>query len=197
MSRGSQKRLAPGQFNEYAEREVQQFMKRYDSLAERRFDVSLSVLIWGKSPKSRSRIARKRKQIRQKLRELGHNAMFSEDIEDAGIDVSQRTKEFAQALAADLIIILPQDSPGAWAEFHDFFSCHAVAKKMYLMIPRECKETYAGNGAIRDFEVFYKRVYWYAEEELDVCTVLTEAVKWVEAGRTLPRYYSRTYEQAR
>ena len=145
--------------------------------------MSLSILVWGQSPIEKTRLADKRIQIRNELSNLGHNAMFSEDI-DLSVDrLSEKSKEFAQARAADIILILLQDSPGALAETHDFCNHPDIGPKVYAMIPTEYKEGYSGRGAIKDLDEAYGGVYWYDEYEIQNCNISTRAIDRAEALR--------------
>ena len=61
--------------------------------------------------------------------------MFSEDLPIQTGNISEKSKEFAQARAAHLIIILVEDAPGALAEAHDFCNHPDIAPNVYVMIP--------------------------------------------------------------
>src|SRR5215213_449981 len=96
--------------------------------------IALSILVWGPDPNRDSVVARKRREIRDTLLGLGHNAMFSEDISPKSKHLSLKSLEFAQAQAAHLIIILLEDSPGAVAEAHDFCNHPEIAPKVCVLI---------------------------------------------------------------
>ncbi len=123
-----------------AKRERLRFMKAVESLTTKTGKIALSILVWGQDPKKRTPLARKRRQIRAELRRRGHHALFSEEIAGSAGQFSEKTKEFAQALAAHLIIILVEESPGAMAEAHDFCEHPDIAPKVFVLIPQSYKK---------------------------------------------------------
>src|SRR6266478_3991802 len=119
-----------------ARRERERFLRAYQARMDEARQVSLSILVWGPDPRRSSPVSRKRSRIREELRKLGHNAMFSEELSHLFAAVSEKSKEFAQSLVAHLVIILIEGSPGALAEAHDFCNDPEIAPKVYLMAPR-------------------------------------------------------------
>lgn len=111
--------------------------------------------------------------------------MFSEEFPEQLANLSEKTKEFAQARAAHLIIILLEDAPGALAEAHDFCNHPDIASKVYVMIPQKYEGGYSARGAIKDLDDGYGGVYWYAEQDLQACNVCKHAVRRTEARRCL------------
>jgi hypothetical protein len=179
----------PDGLNEAARRASTRFEAKYKAYMEDlRQKVALTILVWGPNLGSQSPVANKRKEIFQALQKLGHKAVFSENINVEVGNVSEKMKEFAQALAADLIIILLEDAPGALAEAHDFCNHPDLAPKIYVMIPRKYEGGYSAQGAIKDLDDGYGGVYWYAEEELEICNVRTKAVRRAEARRCIYSY---------
>jgi hypothetical protein len=176
------KRVPPGLTKE-AQEERKRFEEIYRIYLEEAKKVALSVLVWGQNPVAKTRLANKRIQIRDELIELGHNAMFSEDIDLSVEGLSEKSKEFAQARAADLIVILLEDSPGALAETHDFCNHPEIGPKVYAMIPVKYETGYSGRGAIKDLDEAYGGVYWYEEGEIKSCNVRTRAIARAEALR--------------
>jgi len=152
--------------------------------------VSLSILVWGQNPASASPVAQKRKEIRDELERLGHNAMFSEDLASSGLGLSAKSEEFAQAMAVHLIIILVEDAPGALAEAHDFCNHPKVAPNVYILIPQRYRDGYSAQGAIKDLEDGYGGVYWYADDEISSCNVKKLALKRAEARRQILARFS-------
>ena len=142
------KRVPPGLTTE-AQEERKRFEEAYRSYLEEAKKVALSVLVWGQNSMARTRLANKRIQIRDGLIELGHNALFSEEIDLSIEGLSEKSKEFAQARAADLIVILLEDSPGALAETHDFCNHPEIGPKVYAMIPVKYESGYSSRGGGR------------------------------------------------
>ena len=149
--------------------------------------IAFNILVWGMSPDRDDPIAQKRKDIGTQLLKDGHNAMFSEDLSHLNRepDLSETSKEFAQANAADLIIVLVEGAPGALAEVCDFCVRPDLAPKVYVMAPDSYKAGYAGQGALKELDEGYGGVYWYREEEVKACQVLTQACKRVWARRSI------------
>lgn len=174
----------PAGRDDAARRERARFLARYQRFLDEVREISLSVLVWGPGPTSASPVAQKRKEIRDELIDLGHNAMFSEDLPDFSGHFSAKAKEFAQARAAHLILILIEDAPGALAETHDFCGDPKIARKVLVLAPKKYRGGYSGQGALSDLSEG-GGVHWYDEEELDRCDVLTRAVKRVEAMRNM------------
>jgi hypothetical protein len=175
----------PNGISEQAGRAREQFEAMYQRLLRGARNVALNILVWGPNPQSGSPVAMKRIGIRDELCRLGHNAMFNEDLPDPAGEVSAKTKEFAEARAAQLIIDLVEGAPGASAEAHDFCNDPNIAPNMYVMIPTKYKDGYSAQGAIMDLDNGYGGVYWYADGELESCIVLKKAVKRAEARRQI------------
>lgn len=186
MGRKEKPRLnLPEGTSEPARRERARFEAQYKAFLTEIQKTSLSILVWGPNTSLTSPIAEKRMEIRQKLMDLGHNAMFSEDISIHADNISAKSKEFAQARVAHLIIILVEDAPDALAEAHDFCNHPNIAPNVYVMIPKKYETGYSAQGAIKDLSDAYGSVYWYEEDELGSCNVLNQAVKRAEARRCI------------
>lgn len=180
-----QKAKVPEGLTEAARRERQRFNVACEALLKEVRKLSLSILVWGPNPQSESVIARKRNAIRDELKALGHNAMFSEELTPQVQGLSEKSKEFAQATVAHLVIILVEGSPGALAETHDFCNHPDIAPKVYVMVPTQYREGYSAKGAIKDLEDAHGGVYWYREDDVRSCNLLTQAVKRAEARRNI------------
>lgn len=157
-------------------------------------EIAFNILVWGASPKRNIPIARKRIDIGNQLIEDGHNAMFSEDLADLGRgrELSETSKEFAQANAADFIIVFIEDAPGALAEICDLCVHPDIAPKVYVMVPNSYKCGFAGQGALRELDEGYGSVHWYRQEDVESCEVLGKACARVRARRSVVhRHQSR------
>ena len=168
-----------------AERELARFRASYDHHLRQLDRISLSILVWGPSPESDTPVARKRREIRDRLRRRGHNAMFSEELPGPVGRTSLKSLELAQARAVHLVVVLYGDSPGAVAETHDFCAHPDVAPKVLVIIPRELKDGYAGRGAIRDLQRAHGGVFWYTAQDLSECRVCRRALVRAQALRNL------------
>ena len=163
------------------------FERRVEEQLKQEKRIAFSILVWGMSPERDAPIAKKRTDIGNQLLEDGHNAMFSEDLAHLGsnLDLSETSKEFAQANAADLIIVLVEGAPGALAEVCDFCVRPDIAPKVYIMAPESYRSGYAGQGALRELDEGYGGVHWYEPQEVVVCNLLTQARKRVQARRSI------------
>ena len=139
------------------------------------------------SPDEDAPIARKRQDIGNQLIGDGHNAMFSEDLANLGrgTNLSEASRELAQARAADFIIVLVEGSPGALAEVCDFCVRPDIAHKVYVMAPQAYRTGYPGKGDLRDLDEGYGVVHWYGPQEIVACDLLTQARKRVQARRSI------------
>ena len=148
---------------EAARQAREQFERRIEEQTEKEQGIAFSILVWGASPDRDIPIARKRIDIGNQLIQDGHNAMFSEDLANLGqgLGLSEASREFAQANAADFLIVLIEDSPGALAEVCDFCAHPDIAPKVYVMVPDSYKAGYAGQGALRELDEGYGSIHWY------------------------------------
>jgi hypothetical protein len=121
----------------------------------------LSVMIWGPSEQGNEELFKKRVQIRDKLRDLGHQADFSEDIltPDAlfagGINLS--VAELLMARGYEYIICI-MGSPGSVGEVHDFCHMPEIAHKMTICVNEEHLSGYSGRGVLEIFEGNHGRI---------------------------------------
>lgn len=173
----------PAGLTKEAREERKRFERAYLKLLEEPGEISLSILVWGQNPKKKTAASNKRRQIRDELLRRGHNAMFSEEISITSGNLSEKSKEFAQACAAHLVIILVEDAPGALAEFHDFCDHPKIAPKLYVIVPDKYKDGYSGQGALKDLEAAYGGVYWYQDSEMTDCDLLQRTTDRAEALR--------------
>lgn len=178
----AKKRSIPEGLTEAAKLSRARFLEKRARFLKKRESISLNVVVWGKNPKSRSEVARKRKEIKQELLKLGHYAVFSEELAVEGAYVSQKVDELAQAHAADVIIDLIEDSPGGLGEAHDFGPYRDIAPKFLVLAPTKYQDSYSGMGILRDL-TGYGKVHWYKPADLTACRVLEAAVRHVETIR--------------
>ncbi len=140
----------------------------------------LDILVWGPGQTSGGPVRQKRIQIRDELLKHGHNAMFSEELEELGGDLPLKLQELAQARLAHMIITLLEDAPGALGETHDFTGLPDVAWRFYLLVPNKYQDGYSARGAVFILSNLFNCVYWYGEGEIESCSVLTNVLRRVE-----------------
>lgn len=169
------------------------FVRRLMEQQERERQIAFNILVWGMSTERDDPIAKKRKEIREKLIEDGHNAMFSEELSSLGghKGYSEKSKEFAQATIADFVIVLIENSPGALAEACDFCNHPDLAPKIFVMAANEYRTGYAGQGALKELDEGYGGVYWYEQVDVEVCHLRTRATKRVNARRSMAYRHQR------
>jgi hypothetical protein len=177
----------PTPLTSHARRELDRFMRQYQRSLKRSRRVSLTVLVWGPAPAAGGAVAGKRRDIRDRLREAGHNAQFSEDIPDVPLasGLSEKSKEYAQACEAHLVVMLLEDSPGALAEAHDFANDPEIAPNVLAIVPKQYEEGYSARGALADLANAYNGVFWYSAEDLAACNVLARAMRAAESRRQI------------
>ena len=179
--------ILPELKTEAARQARRNFEHRVEEQLKQEKQIAFSILVWGMSPERDDPIARKRRDIGNQLIEDGHNAMFSEDLTNLGaaLNLSEASKELAQAREADLIIVLLEGSPGALAEVCDFCIRPEIAQKVYIMAPYSYRDSYPGKGDLRDLDEGYRGVYWYGEQDVIACNLLTQACERVQARRSI------------
>lgn len=189
----------PHGLDEPARHENERFKTAYEARLREVEKVPLTILVWGPNPQSESPVAKKRNEIREELKDLGYNAMFSEDLSIQAGDISEKAKEFAQALEAHLIFILVESAPGALAEAHDFCNHPDIAPNLVVMIPKKYEEGYSARGAIKILGDAYNGVYWYEDEDLNICNLRKRAVDMAGARRWIRYFFelgARGYEKS-
>ena len=179
--------LLPEPKTEAARQARRSFDRGVEEQLKKEEQIAFNILVWGMSPDGDAPIARKRKDIGNELIEDGHNAMFSEDLTNLGsaLNLSEAGRELAQAREADLIIVLVEGSPGALAEVCDFCVRPDIAHKVYIMAPYSYRDGYPGKGDLRDLDEGYGAVYWYGQQDVIACNLLTQARRRVQARRSI------------
>ena len=157
----------------------QVFKPRYDALQQAVRQTPLVILVWGPGA-SAADLYQKRLQIRDKLRELGHAAMFSEDLAGSTSDhFSQKGIEFLQAQAADLIVVM-QTSYGSVAEVHDFASYRIINFKMLIFIDERAQDGYSYRGALTELKTLYGNVETFKyPDDITQCHLLGKVLEKV------------------
>jgi hypothetical protein len=163
----------------------QVFKPRYEALTKEVQQTPLMILVWGPGESQRD-LYRKRLQIRDRLRELGHAAFFSEELEtSAPATMSQKGIEFLQAQAADFIVIM-QASYGSIAEVHDFASFRVINFKMLIFIDEKAQDGYSYRGALTELKTLYNNVETYKyPEDVTQCRLLAKVLEKVAVLQTV------------
>lgn len=143
----------------------------------------LSVLVWGPSEQGDKDLYGKRIQIRNKLRELGHEAGFSEDILTPSVigagGINLSVAELLQAREYEYIVTI-MGSPGSIAEVHDFCREPEIAHKMTICINEEHLSGYSGQ-VLHIFEGNHGRIEKFKfPDDIIGCHLLGRVVEQVE-----------------
>jgi hypothetical protein len=144
----------------------------------------LSVLVWGPQEEGDKDLFKKRGQILDRLRDLGHQADFSEDILTSNIlaagGINLSVAELLQARGYEYIICI-MDSPGSVGEVHDFCHMPEIAHKMTICINEERLSGYSGQGILRIFEGNHGHLEKFKiPDDLNSCSLRDRAVEQVE-----------------
>jgi hypothetical protein len=159
------------------------------------------VLIWGPSSKGGD-LYNKRVQILNRLRELGHAAFFSEEIDSENPlqDIPLHIREAHQAQLSDLIVLLhaPYGSAG---ELHDFVHIPAIRSKLLVFVDEKRVTGYSYQGALTILQKEYNSVVTYkSPEDITECRLLGAVVEKIQLHRHTKYWqglYSSQGEQKR
>lgn len=165
--------------------------------AEIKSRTRLTVLLWGPGP-SGDDIYKKRCELKDQLRNLGHQADFSEDIcsselrSAGGLNLS--VTEFFQAKTYDYIVCL-MASPGSIGEVHDFAKHRMLAAKMMICIDRRYKDGYGAQGAIRIFEGLNGKLDWFeSPTDVNECHLATRILDQIQKVAEMKQWAIATRE---
>jgi len=141
--------------------------------------IIFSILVWGPGEKGKEDLYKKRLDIVNYLRLQEHDAFFSEEEDPemgAGDYPTVKAREFIQALAADLIVIL-RCSFGSTAELHDFADYEELASRMLLFIDRETNSSYSNQGVVKELGEIYRDVYQFSyPDDIQACNVASKVL---------------------
>lgn len=138
----------------------------------------LKVLIWGPGT-SDGELYRKRRELRDRLKKLGHQADFSEDVWKPDLlsrsGLNLLVAEFLQAKSYDYVVCL-MASPGSIAEVHDFARDKRLACKMMICVDSNHKSGYSAQGILRIFEGFNGKIDWFESDDIQNCHLSTRVL---------------------
>jgi hypothetical protein len=152
--------------------------------------VPVSVLLWGPAVGSIASLASVRSGLRGKLRELGHAAMYSEELCDMNSPYPIRLQELAQAQEFDLVVSMPA-SPGSIGELHDFAADRRVHAKILAFLNQQHIDGYSPQSITTLATVVSCQIFYYpSETETSIITETTldvvqriREMKYITAGR--------------
>jgi hypothetical protein len=155
----------------------EEFLPRLSKIQKEVKRTTLGILVWGPGPTAGG-LFDKRRQIRNKLREDGHAALFSEDIAPDNFSPawSLMDQELAQALVIDCIILL-YSSAGSIGEAHDFAQYSQVAEKMLVFVDQRDRHGYGAQGALKDLHDRHKNVEFFVyPKDVIECNLLEKVL---------------------
>lgn len=154
------------------------FLPRYERILKEIDQTCLHILVWGPG-RGGGKLYEKRVKICNKLRELGHDALFSEDLPSLP-EKSQKVVELAQAQAADFIIVI-EASHGSVGEVHDFAAYDDIIPKMLIFIDVQVTGGY-NYRILGPYKTLYNNVETFRyPEDIDECHLLTKILERVKA----------------
>lgn len=181
----------PSALSPAAKQRLQRFHIDYrQSLSDRLQSVALAIMVWGPGVDVDSPIAKKRWEIRDKLQENGHAPLFSEELDDEDdlTDLIKSGEGFLlkalhRAQNADfLVLLLDKHTTGVITELNICIRSD-IAAKVFVMAPVSFQNTFIHKGAIKMIEGGNGAVYWYSDDDIEICNVLTAAIDRVEQRR--------------
>lgn len=153
----------------------------------------LRILIWGpgkvtqntEGQERKAMVVNKRIQIRDELINAGHAATFSEHWPSQRSNPSLKIWEYTQLRTSHLIILLIEESPGGQGELHDFGPFEEAGTKLFVMFPDRYKDSYTASAIGIPLSNAFHNIYWYQDEEIEDCHVLTAALNKASAMREI------------
>lgn len=141
------------------------------------------ILVWGPavSPQPTG-LQRKRLDIKSSLISLGHEAMFSEDLEfffaAPGKTMDHNELDQVTNWANFVVVLLGKDAYGATAEVHD----HSIAlkEKALIWLPHGAAGSYSASGTLRDMDLSGAKIEFYNEDEIELCVLKTGTLEWIQ-----------------
>jgi len=171
--------------SEAARRELARFRAAHAILREKARMHSVMVAVIGPTPLGDSTAAKACREICTNLREAGFNAPLYEGVAKNKVPERERPKalRYWHARSAALLIAIMEDSPEAIAEVSALAKHDVYARKMMVVAPRNCRETYGAHGPLKDLEDAYGGVSWYADETPAPSALLGRVLHRAEALR--------------
>jgi hypothetical protein len=146
-------------------------------------EFSLDILVWGPA-QSDSLEYRKRVEIRDALREDGHNADFSEDLLPPDPPPDPLQDELFQVDAANLVVVL-YGSRGTQTEVDRLLSHSQFAEKALVFLTPETLAAALGSVSQATWKTLQKvgQVFEYTTAQLEACWVVGKACEEAQVLR--------------
>ena len=126
----------------------------------------VAILIWGPSPCIDTPVGRIRLELRSELRKIGHLAVFSEELLDSSLNISNRSQQLMQAEEFQLIISIPA-SPGAIGEIHDFVIDTRVNSRIIVFLNQNYDSGYSNQSlSALENDISFKLYYYKSIDDL-------------------------------
>lgn len=170
----------PSGLNPKAEDARIRFTQLYQHVLQKAEALPLSIFLWNPLTPLTDEVATKRKQIQRSLEGMGNFV-----VAPLGSIEYQKTfgdlRGTVEANAADLTFILIDDQLTSLNQAVPLCANHSLSAKMYVMIPKKFKDQ--AHDTLRLLIERFDGVYWYEDQDITDCHVLTHAVQRCMAHR--------------
>lgn len=167
--------------NEETERFVRFIESRLNDLTSRLSEDSLVVAVFGPGIANDNPGSRKRQQIVDTLNMDGHEAFTPEDFLDVQlfdlIWLEQEELLLGENRVDYVIVLLTEDSIGAFAEIGRISGDPAIVRKTGILYPQQHyspNENLLANTVTR-----FPDLHLYTEDEIETCQVVAKCRDWV------------------
>lgn len=150
----------------------------YDRWAVSAGSLSLSILVWGPSPKDTGPAGKKRHDIRAEIESRGHKVVFSEDITFGGVPAN--IQEILQTGTIDCVVNLAA-SHGSIGEAHEF--ALGLKERCLLWLSEKAQDKFIGSGLGEQLKTLGCPPLYFSESDLTSCVIALGSADWVEAMR--------------
>ena len=169
--------------NKEIERFVRFVESRLDDFTDKLADESLVVAVFGPGVASDSLGGRKRKQIADTLQSDGHVPIMPEQFLDLHrFDLSWLEQEallLAEYRIDFVIVLLTEDSLGAYVEIGRISAHPAIMEKTVILYPRRHFSHFSQKEYLTANTVASFPNLLYTEDEMETCQVVAKCRDWV------------------
>jgi len=163
---------------------VERFKRMFDDMEGLRSQANFNVLVWGPSTKKNNGLSRKRIDIKEALIADGHDAKFSEELEEAfsseGRTIKQNELLQVKMFAQLVVIILGKKTFGSLGEMHDFAT--AIKNRGLIFVPKGIENSYT-QGVLSQLDIQGSKIEIYDDNEIEICVLKTVTEEWVASRR--------------
>jgi len=147
------------------------------------------ILVWGPTPKSDDAAAKKRIQVRDELRKMGHEAFFSEEMSVPAVPTN--LVELVHQKMVHLVVNVAA-SHGSLAEFENFGIL--LGRRLLLFLNEAARGGFTDTGTRRVFRAAGGDDEFFADDDLKSCALTLAAVDWVRDKAHFEMYLAEVRE---